>query len=300
MTHHWINNMPYSGTSVYRQPSGIAFSDSSTLTHEHSSTPNYSSFGLPFQRNTGFPVYQSASPYQKQLEYSSSPSMSEPSPPSGSSDGRSESGRQKKAWLKEEVICLIASYAKKKDEFKNPRVRNKDIWGDISHEMQKQGHATCDAKPCETKFKNLKRAYTSCIDHNKKTGKDTKKCAYYEELHDIFHGDANITPPAVYSNRKGLVKRKEQQNPESSTGSEVEDGEDTGVEDRDEEEIKKKKPRKKPPSERNELVSLFKEFVDRKEEKEEKKLEKLQEMYNEKMSFFGQFLKVFEKSVQDK
>ena len=42
----------------------------------------------------------------------------------------------------------------------------------------------------------------------------------------------------------------------------------------------------------SELVSLFKEFVDRKEEKEEKKLPKLQEMHNEKMSFFGQFLKV--------
>ena len=63
--------------------------------------------------------------------------------------------------------------------------------------------------------------------------------------------------------------------------------------------MKRKKPRKKAPGERSELVSLFKEFVDRKEEKEEKKLQKLQEMHNE-MSFFGQFLKVFEKSVQDK
>ena len=47
--------------------------------------------------------------------------------------------------------------------------------------------------------------------------------------------------------------------------------------------MKRKKPRKKAPGERSELVSLFKEFVDR---KEEKKLQKLQEMYNEKISFF--------------
>lgn len=48
------------------------------------------------------------------------------------------------------------------------------------------------------------------------------------------------------------------------------------------------------------MVSLFKEFIERKEEKEEKKLQKLQEMHNDKKTFFGQFLKVFKKSVQDK
>lgn len=46
---------------------------------------------------------------------------------------------------------------------------------------------------------------SKCIDHNKKTGNDAKKCAYYEERHDIFHGDDNISLPAVYSSRKGLV-----------------------------------------------------------------------------------------------
>ena len=42
-----------------------------------------------------------------------------------------------------------------KDDFQNPGIRNKDIWSDISSEMQAQGHVTCDAKSCETKFKNL-------------------------------------------------------------------------------------------------------------------------------------------------
>ena len=41
--------------------------------------------------------------------------------------------------------------------------------------MQAQGYVSC-----ETKFKNVKRAYTACIDHNSKTGNDAKKCAYYE------------------------------------------------------------------------------------------------------------------------
>ena len=68
-----------------------------------------------------------------------------------------------------------------------------------------QGHVTCDAKSCEMKFKNLKRCYTACIHHHKKTGNDAKKCSYYEELYNIFHGDDNITPPAVYVTRKGWL-----------------------------------------------------------------------------------------------
>lgn len=291
----WINNMPLygqSGTPVFRQLRG--YSDPSNATQQHASASNYMSFAPVY--HSGLTVYNNTSSYENQSD-SSSPSLSEPAGSTSSDDITT----QKKMWLKEEVICLIETYAKKKDDFRNPRVRNKDIWSDISSEMQAQGHVTCDAKSCETKFKNLKRSYTACIDHNKKTGNDKKKCAYYEELHNIFHGDDNITPPAVYSSRKGLVKRNQPENPECSTEKKVEDSsEGTASEDLEEEEIKKKKPRKKPPSERSELVSLFKEFVDRKEEKEEKKLQKLQEMHNEKMTFFGQFLKVFEKSVQGK
>ena len=96
-------------------------------------------------------------------------------------------------------------------DFKNPKVRNKDIWCGISQAKLPEGHTTCDPKSCEMKLNNLKRSYTKCTDHNKKTGDAAKKCAYYEELHKIFHDDANITQPAVYSGRRGLLKRNEQQ-----------------------------------------------------------------------------------------
>ena len=103
----------------------------------------------------------------------------------------------------------------------------------------------------------------------------------YDELNSILHGDDNIEPPAVYSNRKGLVKRNQLENQECPTVRKLEESsEGTASEDQEEENnMKGKKPRKKAPSERSELVSLFKEFVDR---KEEKKLQKLQEMHNEK------------------
>ena len=173
-------------------------------------------------------------------------------------------------------------------------MRSKDIWHYISLEMQAQGYVSCVAKSqCETKFKNFTRAYcmhTACIDRISKTGNDAKKCAYYEELHGIFHGDDNIKPPAVFSSRKELVKRGKE-GTEKST--EREDEECTESDDH-EDAIKKKKPRKKSPSERSESE------VEKKEEKEEQKLQKLKELHNKKMTFLGQFLTVFEKSVQDK
>ena len=134
-------------------------------------------------------------------------------------------------------------------------MRNKDIWHDISPEMQAEGYVSC-----ETKFKNVKRAYTACIDHHSKTGNDAKKCAYYEELNtcSMFHGDDNIKPRAVFSSRKGLVKGGKEGSSESST--EWEDAECTAIDDHDDA-IKKKKPRTKAPSEGSELVSLFKKIL---------------------------------------
>lgn len=299
--------MPYQqrGTSAYAHPSGMAYSDPSTPRDEHSSTPYHRAFGLPCQHQTGLSAYLSTSTYRQQPEYHypSSAAMSEPSSAS-SNDDRSESRKEKKMWKKEEVISLIDVYAKKENVFKDPKVRNKDVWCAISSEMQSQEYVTCDAKSCETKFKNLKRAYTGCIDHNNKTGNNPiKKCAYYEERHSIFHGDDSKAPRAVYSSRKGLVKRNYKESTDDSSERDVDDAEDAegeGHEEHEEEQTKKKKPRKKPQSERSELVSLFKDFVEMKEEKEDQKLEKLQEMHNEKMTFYGQFLKVFEKSIQDK
>ena len=144
-------------------------------------------------------------------------------------------------------------FAKRKDDFKNPRMKNKDIWHDIFLEMQAEGYVSCD-----TKFKTVKRAYTARIDHHSKTGNDAKKCAYYEELNGIFHGDDNIEPQAVFSSRNGLVKRGKEGSSESST--EWEDAECTASDDHDDA-IKKRKPRKKAPSERSELVSLFKKIL---------------------------------------
>ena len=164
----WAPVFGQSGTPIYGQLR--AYSDLNA-SQQHAGASNYMPFAPLYQ--TGLTVYNTASSTENQSG-SSSPSLCEPVGSTSSDDTTA----QKKMWLKEEVICLIETYAKKKDDFRNPRIRNKDIWSDISNEMQAQGNVTCDAKSCETKFKNLKRSYTACIDHNKKTGNDRKKCAF--------------------------------------------------------------------------------------------------------------------------
>ena len=167
----WINNIPVfgqSGTSVYRKLR--AYSDPNAC-QQHPGASNYMPSASLYQPD--LTVYNTASSNENQSD-SSSPSLSEPAGSTRSDDITA----QKKMWQKEEVICLIETYSKKKDDFRNPRIRNMDIWSDISNEMQAQGHVTCDAKSCETKFRNLKRSYTACIDHNKKTGNDRKKMCF--------------------------------------------------------------------------------------------------------------------------
>ena len=94
-----------------------------------------------------------------------------------------------------------------------------------------------------------------------------RKCAFYDELNSILYGDDNTEPLAVCSNRKGLVKRNQPEKSGETVRKLEESSESTASEEQEEENnIKKKKPRNKPPSERSELVSLLKEFVDRKEE----------------------------------
>ena len=135
----WINNIPVfgqSGTPVYRQLR--AYSDPNA-SQQHPGASHCMPFAPLYQ--PCLTVYNTASSNENQSD-SSSPSLCEPAGSTRSDDITA----QKKMWLKEEVVCLIETYAKKKDDFRNPRIRNKDIGSDISNEIQAQGHVTCDAK----------------------------------------------------------------------------------------------------------------------------------------------------------
>ena len=96
------------------------------------------------------------------------------------------------------------------------------------------------------------------VDHNNTTGNDRKVCAYYDELHNLFHKDATIAPVALCSNRRGQTYKQ----PVSDSTT---DAEEMHLD----EEIPKKK--KKVQTLLGELVSLFLEFTKSREESEKQK-----------------------------
>ena len=177
----------------------------------------------------------------------------------------------KKSWSREETLGLLELYRNKRKGFRDPKIKNKQVWEQIAEAMQSDWGSCFSAKECETKFKNLKRSYTSCVDHNKISGNDTKKCAFFDELQDLFSKDVTIEPVATCSNRKGYHKKRQAEH--SSDVDEAVGTDSTTEEENREIKTKKKKqtPRQRSGSE---LVTLFKEYTVAREESEKKKLKK--------------------------
>lgn len=91
------------------------------------------------------------------------------------------------------MLGLLEIYSQKRADFKDPKLKNKLIWEKIGEEMKRMGFLGCNAKACETKFKNLKRAYITYVDHNN-TSVNNPKCAFYAEMHELFHKDDAVSP----------------------------------------------------------------------------------------------------------
>ena len=79
----------------------------------------------------------------------------------------------KTRWSRPEVLQLLSVFSAKRQRFKDINVKDKTVWEEISTALNKNG-VSCTAKMCETKIKNLKRSYVSCVDHKKKSGSGIK------------------------------------------------------------------------------------------------------------------------------
>lgn len=205
--------------------------------------------------------------------------------PSSHSSVNSGNMIRRRMWSKEEVLALLDIYGNMRDDFKDPKKRNKDIWETIGKEMEKLGfNDKSSPGDCESKFKNLKRAYTNTVDHNNTSGNDRKTCAYFDELNALFEKDVRIKPVAVCSSRAGTKKPTESSCDKDATCSESES-----------DDVPKKRKRKSKAG--DDLLTLFKDFTKTREEREKERMQELKEMHTEKMAMMGRFLQVFERSV---
>ena len=236
---------------------------------------------------------RTVSPVPESRSTSPASFCSEGSASVGSDDGvsnhlavNSVTANRRKQWSKEQVLALLDLYEKRRNDFKDPKKRNKDVWEAIGKGMEELGFPDKrNAGDCESKFKNLKRSYISTVDHNNTSGNDRKTCAYFDEMSKLFQQDARIQPVTLCSSRAGTKMAPESKSDKAATCSESEN-----------EDIPRRRKRK--PQAKDDLVSLFKEFTQTREEREKERMQELREMHTEKMNVMGRFLEVFEKSFK--
>ena len=107
-------------------------------------------------------------------------------------------------WSKEQVLALLDLYEKRRNDFRDPKKRNEDVWEAIGKELEELGFPDKrNAVDCESKFKNLKRSYITTVDHNNTSGNERKTCAYFDEMSNLFKKDARIQPVTRCSSRVG-------------------------------------------------------------------------------------------------
>ncbi|CAH3020113.1 unnamed protein product, partial [Porites evermanni] len=128
-----------------------------------------------------------------------------------------------KQWSKEQVLALLDLYEKRRNDFKDPKKRNKDVWEAIGKGMEELGFPDKrNAGDCESKFKTLKRSYISTVDHNNTSGNDRKTCAYFDEMSTLFQQDARIQPVTLCSSHAGAKIAPESKSDKAVTCSESE------------------------------------------------------------------------------
>lgn len=131
--------------------------------------------------------------------------------------------QKRNQWSKEQVLTLLDLYEKRRNDFKDPKKRNKDVWEAIGRGMEELGFPDKrNAGNCESKFKNLKRLYISTVDNNNTSGNYRKTCVYFDETNNLFQQNARTQRVTLGNNRAGTKIAPESKSDKAVTCSESE------------------------------------------------------------------------------
>lgn len=197
-------------------------------------------------------------------------------------------------WTSSEVLQLLHLYKTHEDKFRDPKMKKKSVWEEISKKMHDHGYLYSGIK-CEVKFKNLKQKYVKTIDHNNKSGNSLKTCSFYNELNEIFAYSPSVTPVAECSNRKGYscsqVECTEGVSEKSNNiSSRTNDKGGVTIETS----LKRKLERSSVP---RTLASSLAAFHQDLQKDNAERLKKMEEMHQAKMKRFDRLLDLYEKDI---
>ena len=125
-------------------------------------------------------------------------------------------------WSNAEVKALIAVWGEGNvQEELDGAVRNKQVFQDISKNLQKLGYNR-DWEQCQNKIKNLKKQYRVVKDHNGETGKGRKTCLFYRELDEILgHRPASVPTALLDTGSTSTVLESQESSEEIQTNGKL-------------------------------------------------------------------------------
>ncbi|CAG9832265.1 unnamed protein product [Diabrotica balteata] len=103
-------------------------------------------------------------------------------------------------WNPQGTKLLLQAYLDKRDLFRDPKIKKKELWGQIRAIFKNHGYIVTE-DILDKKFRNMKCHYKTIKDNNKKTktGQGRVKWEYFDIMDNIFQEDKTINPDEVLS-----------------------------------------------------------------------------------------------------
>ncbi|KAK4882307.1 hypothetical protein RN001_005626 [Aquatica leii] len=103
-------------------------------------------------------------------------------------------------WTHNPTLLLLDEYHKRATRFRNPKIKKKTLWEEISQVMINHGNSV-DRVMLDRKMRNMKSTFNKIKDNNKKTrtGRGRVSYEYFEKLNEIFAEDKIVNISNVIS-----------------------------------------------------------------------------------------------------
>ena len=101
---------------------------------------------------------------------------------------------------------LVRARLAREDQFLGNK-NHKTLWNSIRTELL-NADIKVSVDQCLNKFKQIKRDWKACLDHNHKSGNDRKSCQFYDELNDIYGTKASTRPSFTMSTYGGMTTQR--------------------------------------------------------------------------------------------
>ncbi|KAF5270991.1 hypothetical protein FQR65_LT05341 [Abscondita terminalis] len=135
-----------------------------------------------------------------------------------------------KYWDHKSTMLFLDEFARENPNFRNPKVKKRNIWERISMRMIMYGYKV-DANMLDQKLRNMKSTYNKIKDNKKstKTGRGRTNWQYFDRMEEIFINDKTVHLPNVVQTLEGTPNQSNNVSEEPSQSTITIDDSDTST-----------------------------------------------------------------------